>query len=336
MRKESSNITNDIRRGMINMLQQNIVTRKQAAITFGVSYSSVVQIYAKFLKNGIESKDKRGGQRPKLLNPDQIESIKNMLMEDCTLTLGELSNKIRELYQIVVSKQTIGRYISAFHFSVKRIQPISVASLAPHLVEDRRVYSEWFLQTYNSGSNLLFFDETGFQVSMRRRNGRSLVGTRAHAIVPCIRSTNKTIMATMGKPAFIHYKALTGNGNTIALVEYLDELFACLRDQRIEHAIFIMDNVSFHRSPAIRTKIEQEGHDLVFLPPYSPFFNPIENFFSQWKNFVRGKNPNNEQELLQAVDDIRTVVTEQHCGNYVQNVVNNAISCLSGNLIVSG
>jgi transposase len=47
-----------------------------------------------------------------------------------------------------------------------------------------------------------------------------------------------------------------------------------------------MNNIRFHRSVVIRVGIESKGHVLLFIPPYSPFLNPIENLFSKWKQLV--------------------------------------------------
>jgi transposase len=60
-----------------------------------------------------------------------------------------------------------------------------------------------------------------------------------------------------------------------------------------------MDNVKFHHTVSIKEKILSKGHIVIYLPPYSPFLNPIENLFSQWKQLVRNSSPNNEDELIE-------------------------------------
>ena len=49
-----------------------------------------------------------------------------------------------------------------------------------------------------------------------------------------------------------------------------------------------MDNVAFHKTGDVQNFLIGEGHELVFLPPYSPFLNPIEHTFSTWKAHIRG------------------------------------------------
>jgi transposase len=62
-----------------------------------------------------------------------------------------------------------------------------------------------------------------------------------------------------------------------------------------------MDNVRFHRSEEVVTLTEAHDHFAVFLPPYSPFLNPIEALFNQWKQLIKRAQPTNENELYEAV-----------------------------------
>jgi transposase len=61
-------------------------------------------------------------------------------------------------------------------------------------------------------------------------------------------------------------------------------LFNSLTSETSEPCVFVMDNVAFHKTAEIRSIFENSMHEIVFLPPYSLFLNPIENIFSKWKN----------------------------------------------------
>ena len=54
-----------------------------------------------------------------------------------------------------------------------------------------------------------------------------------------------------------------------------------------------MDNVAFHKNKEVKAIAEAKRHIIIFLPPYSPFLNPIENMFSKWKQVIRAKRPAN-------------------------------------------
>ena len=85
--------------------------------------------------------------------------------------------------------------------------------------------------------------------------------------------------------------------------------------------IVLMDNLSFHKAPRLRTLIESAGARLEFLPPYSPDLNPIELCWSKIKTALRAAKARTFEALLDALDDAFGAVTQQdaeawfaHCG----------------------
>lgn len=85
--------------------------------------------------------------------------------------------------------------------------------------------------------------------------------------------------------------------------------------------IVLLDNLSFHKAPRIRTLIESVGAHLEFLPPYSPDLNPIELCWSKIKTALRAAKPRTFEALLDALDDAFGSVMKQdakawfaHCG----------------------
>lgn len=74
--------------------------------------------------------------------------------------------------------------------------------------------------------------------------------------------------------------------------------------------------------------MQLRGFDFHFLPEYSPFFNPIECLFSEWKSFIRSQKVNNQNELDTAITAFE--VTPIHTANYFQHVTNNCIRCIQG------
>jgi len=324
------NISDEKRLDIIKSLDNNLCSRKMIAQTLNVSYSSVVKIYGEYCKSGRTKKLKVGGIKPKKLSPEQILFIKELLIEDCSLTLKIIKQRILQKYSISICEATVSNYVDSFNFSIKRISKISTAAITDALIANRKTYSVWFLDATNNCKNIMFFDETGFQVAMRKHYGRSEKGKKAIVITPCIKSRNKTIMACMWRKGLVHYKALDGSGNRFSLLEYMTELCNILSSENICNVEIVMDNASFHRCSEISIFLESKGHSIKFLPPYSPFFNPIEFMFSQWKGIVRGRNPSNDNELMKAIGEFKNILSEEQCENYVKHATNNAIKCLAG------
>uniref|UniRef100_A0A914W9S9 Tc1-like transposase DDE domain-containing protein n=1 Tax=Plectus sambesii TaxID=2011161 RepID=A0A914W9S9_9BILA len=138
---------------------------------------------------------------------------------------------------------------------------------------------------------LLFFNETGFQLSMHHYYRCAQVALQAQKMAPMLRTRNKMVMATMINTGIVYYKALEDPGNCVCVFAYLTELFEVLQSQVIINAILIMDNAFFHKCREIQVMVDALGHMLGYLPVYSPFFNTIGNLFSEWKSIVWGASP---------------------------------------------
>jgi transposase len=82
-----------------------------------------------------------------------------------------------------------------------------------------------------------------------------------------------------------------------------------------------MDNVAFHKMTTIREIIQSSGHRILFLLPYSPQLNPIENVFYMWKNLIKSANCDTQENILNAMRTSSTRITESDCENYFSNMM---------------
>jgi len=166
-------------------------------------------------------------------------------------------------------------------------------------------------------SKVLFVDESGFKVTMRRRMGRAKVGSRASKAVKQINSRNISICSAVSFQKMVKYKTFKGSFNTVLFNDYITDLVEILRNDMITGYIFVMDNCSIHKSAELRNIITAAGHSLVFLPPYSPFLNPIEEVFSQWKSIVtKGDCMSDENELFERIENAFLEISPENCRNY--------------------
>ncbi|KAL0168596.1 hypothetical protein M9458_036818, partial [Cirrhinus mrigala] len=149
----------------------------------------------------------------------------------------------------------------------------------------------------------IFLDEAGFNLTKRRRRGRNIIGQRAIVDV--------TICAAISSYGVIHCHVTLGPYNTAHLITFLYALQeALLRreergDEQAEHPMYVViwDNVNFHRGPRIHEWFENNPRFInVCLSPYSPFLNPIEEFFSAWRWKVYDRNPYAQENLIQSMD----------------------------------
>jgi hypothetical protein len=124
---------------------------------------------------------------------------------------------------------------------------------------------------------LVFLDETWAKTNMTRPRGRSLEGTRLIAKVPHGHWKTTTFLAALRATGLTAPVVIDGPVNGDIFLAYVEQHLAPTLKAG---DIVIMDNLSSHKRAGVREAIESVGASLVYLPPYSPDFNPI------WANMV--------------------------------------------------
>lgn len=190
-------------------------------------------------------------------------------------------------------------------------------------IEVRHNYSKSFRQIEldTEDKNLVFLDEVGFSVVTRPKRGRAARGNSAYLHVSAARSRNISVVAAMNKYGMIFHKIHNKAVNGEDFKECLMELKAECTIQNINNPVFILDNARIHHYRGLSDTIESLGLKLFFLPPYSPFLNPIENIFSVWKNLVIRSEAKNENELKQLISSKFDCITSTHCDSFYRKML---------------
>ncbi|KAI2643760.1 hypothetical protein ROHU_027153 [Labeo rohita] len=141
---------------------------------------------------------------------------------------------------------------------------------------------------------------SSFNLSKVRRRGRNLIGYRATITVPGQRGANITMCAAISNDGVLCHIPAIGPYNTERLIPFLNALHERLippEERGLLRAgmplfIIIWDNVSFHHSRLVNEWFGVHPRMMMlFLPAYSPFLNPIEEFFSAWRWKVYDHHP---------------------------------------------
>jgi transposase len=242
---------------------------------------------------------------------------------------------VYEKFNIEICKSTAARIIKGFNCSIKSVQRIPIARNDLNTLEVRYQYAQNYiaLPTQFSEDQLIFIDEVGFNVSMRCNRGRSLVGSPAVKRLPRLRSRNISVCCAMNKDGILLYQSQDYAFNKLSFKGFLENLILKLRDLNFPCAMLIMDNVAFHKSLEVREVIELSEFNFMFLPPYSPFLNPIENMFSKWKNMVKRSNPCNEEDLMNSITSSVLTITASDCQGYFRNMSAYIPRCINRQVI---
>lgn len=327
--------TDSDRMKIVKSYNENKDARTIAEV-LGLKIGAVYAAIAIYKKENRDTKKRRGRPRQAALNDANKLSIREWVDDDCSITLARLKQKCLSELNVNASEKTIGRCLDGFHYTVKRVDILPERRNTEEVRVSRAEYARRFMDVLTqTDHNLIFYlDEAGFSVSMRARRGRSARGTRAVQVVAAIRTRNISLMCAMSKRGIFHYSHQPRAFNTETFKASIDTLIINLAEEGIQNAVLILDNVAFHKAQIVREVVERSGHTLMFLPPYSPFLNPIENMFSKWKEAVRRSRPTDEHDLIQKVEAGSTLVTAEDCDGYFRHMIGFLTRCINREAII--
>ena len=148
------------------------------------------------------------------------------------------------------------------------------------------------------GERLMFVDEMGTHTSLAPLYGYSPRGQRAFFKIPRNRGTNTTLLSSMSLKGMGPSMVIEGSTTKEVFEAYLENFLApTLR----EGQVVVMDNLSAHKGERVRKLIEDRGCELLYLPPYSPDLNPIEEAFSKVKRLLRTIGARTKEALVEAI-----------------------------------
>lgn len=150
------------------------------------------------------------------------------------------------------------------------------------------------------------------------RYGRAPKGERAEQKVPRNRGANTTLLAALTPKGLLEPMTVEGGATIEVFLTFLENMLCpALRPGQV----VLLDNLRVHKNRAVTEKIEATGARVLFLPRYSPDFQPIEGVFSKLKAFLRRKAPRTAQKLDRAISKGLATVTARdargwfkHCG----------------------
>jgi transposase len=165
---------------------------------------------------------------------------------------------------------------------------------------------------------LVFVDESGIATNLVRLYGRAPKGERVPGQAPYGRWERLTILGGLSREGLIACMSVDGATDTDVVLAFTEHvLLPALKPGQV----VILDNLSPHRALRLREVIETAGCRLLFLPPYSPDLNPIEQAWSKLKTLLRGLGARTKDALetaLATVLDALTAADAQgwfaHCG----------------------
>ena len=159
-------------------------------------------------------------------------------------------------------------------------------------------------------------DEMGTNTSLSPRYAYSPRGRRAYAKVPRNRGANTTLLASMSFEGMGPCLAVQGPTSATVFEAYVEKVLAPRLRRR---QIVVVDNLGAHKSERARELIEERGCQLLYLPPYSPDFNPIEEAFSKIKEALRKAGARTREALIEALGVAISAVTARDARGFFEH-----------------
>lgn len=188
------------------------------------------------------------------------------------------------------------------------------------LVAARTAFRDTMTQV--APADLVFLDESGIATNLVRAYARAPRGTRANGTAPYGRWERMTLFGALSSEGITACMSLEGAADTEAMVAFVEQV---LTPTLHPGQVVCLDDLNVHKAERVRALIEAAGCTLLFLPPYSPDFNPIEQAWSKLKTLLRGIGARTKDALNIALHDVLESITAQdasgwfaHCG-YASN-----------------
>jgi transposase len=170
------------------------------------------------------------------------------------------------------------------------------------------------LQRRLSPERLVFLDETWTKTNMTPLRGRCQRGRRLVGAAPFGHWNTSTFLAGLRHDRIVAPLVLDGTINGRSFRAYVEQFLAPTLQPG---DVVIADNLGSHKVAGVREAIEARGASLLFLPPYSPDLNPIEQVFAKLKALLRKAEPRTRETLWRTIGSTLDRFAPDECARYL-------------------
>ena len=272
----------DLRQKIVDTYTEGNISQRQLAKQFRVALSFIEKLLKQHRETGNIAPKVRTEQTPTKLNEEQLTILEQIVKANNDATLDELRYQLEQKTGVLIGRSTTDRMLKKLNLTVKK------KTLHPTEKESERVQQQrlefWKLMQNVLAKDLIFIDESGINLALTRLFARSPKGQRARGTRPQKRGKNVSLIGAIGLNGLIAQVSLLGSTDGLTFEAFIAQR---LVPKLWPGACVLMDNYSIHKGKQIEELIVNAGAKLIYLPPYSPDFSPIENCWSKIKSLLR-------------------------------------------------
>lgn len=284
---------------------------RETAKVFQVSPNTVYLLQKLFYETGsLEPRD-YPNEKPHLITDEGEMYLKVLLIEECDLTLAELCDRYEQTYGVRVSIGTMFNTLGRLNITRKKKTFYDPKKESDAAQEEKNAYDAQ--REKIPDDNCWYIDETGSCLNMTPLYGRSPQGERVYdqrPTSPGVRVSTVAILSNEGIKANYTY---TGSLTAETFILYLDTFVLPLLGK--EHTL-IMDRHPVHRAESVQNYLKKNNINFLYIPPYSPELNPIEEAFSKINQYIKKQKARTLDDMLNILKKVFSIITINDAKGY--------------------
>jgi transposase len=265
-----------------DMILDRSLTQVEMANAAGCSERTIRNIDTNMRLFGDTRAPANGAGRRRLITPPMLAALCDRLLEKTGLFRDEMAVFLYDEFNVLVSVHSIGRALASIRWTKKVTRRIANERNA-----DLRDFYLHKLSAFRS-HQLVYVDESECDKRIGfRRTGWSPLGVAPVEIAQFHRDRRHQILPAYTQDGALFSKVFQGSTDGAVFEDFIEQLLHDCRPYPEQNSVLIMDNASFHHGEQIEQMYREAGVKLLYLPPYSPDLNPIEEFFAELKASIK-------------------------------------------------
>jgi transposase len=294
----------DLRQKIVGTYEAGNTSIRKVAEQFQVATKTVQTLLKQYRETGELNHKPLGSQIESPLEVHR-EKIFEIVSEHPDWSLWQYCEEVAEQTGVSVTTGSMCRFFQRHNITVKK-KTYRSEKVKSDAVQQQRCEFWEALQDVKA-EDLICIDETGVWQGMERSVARSESGKRVFSHRPFYKGQKYTVIGAISVDGIVCMKTILGSMKGEDFLTFIkDDLGPKLRS---EHRV-IMDNLNCHKVEGVVQAITDRGAKILYLPTYSPDFNPIEMMWSVLKYFIRLLRPQS-QKLLQHLINIFPFLLEK-------------------------
>jgi len=254
---------------------------------------------------------KRG--RPTSFTADALVLLATEVERDPALRLKDLQRLLADRCKVDVNLSTISKTLNKMKLTYKNFLPLPIAWNEPPTIEARMRFVDMITALLIRDKEFIFVDEQGYNLHVRKSKGCALAGRKA-VLKQMPKGQRVSVIAALAKSGIVRTRLVESLGNAKRGLN-ADDFRLFVHDMRpqLRGKVLVLDNARIHHAEQLEALWpelkERDGIDVLFLPPYSPFLNPIEYAFNKMRLAVATAQPDNKPALKDAISAAAASIT---------------------------